>query len=281
MLKNKPGFLRIFSRHPSHSSIRNLIKVDKPIGLRLGSNTPCEHDCLNSVEGVENSSNKLLMKDLFLKAGISSPSFFKLSLTNALLEGNVVTFEELGKQLRYPVLAKRTFRSKGIGMLKINNYEEYLTFIEDKVKNKKIQDRNPYYLETFHNYSREYRLHISENGCFYSCRKMLKEGGEKRWMRNDSNSIWITEKVITRNNEGQLINYEGENELFNKPDTWDNIVTDCNNARIAVGLNICCFDVKVNRKGDWIILESNSAPSFGEITKIMYGNELIKLINNV
>ena len=280
---NKKGFLRILTRHPSHTVIRNTIPVDQPIGLRLGSITPVKHFCFNSVKAVENSKDKLVMKRLFKDAEVTSPVFWEFDL-NGVLNKNV-TFEELGENLPFPVLAKRTFRSKGAGMLKLNSYDDYIDFIDGKVRNNSYQLKNPYYLEKFHTYSREYRLHISENGCFYSCRKMLKQGTINRWMRNDSNCVWITERNLVKNDPENVsidtISYEGENPLFNKPETWNAIVEDCQRARKALGLDICCFDVKVNKKGNWIILESNSAPSFGMITSVFYIEELKKLILNV
>lgn len=279
---NKKGYLRVLSRHPSHKAIRNVIKLPtrERIGFRLGSVTPTNHFSFNSIEGVENSKDKLKMKRLFAKAGVQSPEFWEFGVNGG---ANGETFEELGQNLPYPVLAKRVYRSKGKGMLKIDNYEEYIKFINEKVRNNNYQKKNPYYMEKFYNFSREYRLHISELGCFYACRKMLKENAEKRWMRNDSNSVWITERNLTKHDPNNVsletITYEGENETFNKPGTWDNLIKDCQKARKALGLDTCCFDVKMNKKGQWMILESNSAPSFGQITSIFYIEELKKLIN--
>lgn len=79
---------------------------------------------------------------------------------------------------------------------------------------------------------------------------MLKTDAEDRWFRNSKNSVWILE----------------ENPLFDRPATWDAIVEDCLRALEAFGLDTCAFDVKVNKKGDWMILEGNSAPSFGDCT---------------
>jgi hypothetical protein len=79
---------------------------------------------------------------------------------------------------------------------------------------------------------------------------MLKQDATERWFRNSKNSVWILE----------------DNPLFDKPITWNAIVQDCLKALNALGLDTCAFDVKVNKKGEWSILEGNSAPSFGDCT---------------
>jgi type I restriction enzyme S subunit len=43
--------------------------------------------------------------------------------------------------------------------------------------------------EVMLNNSREYRLHVTADGCFYACRKMLKADAEERWYKNDSNCV--------------------------------------------------------------------------------------------
>lgn len=125
--------------------------------------------------------------------------------------------------------------------------QEELTEAIKKTKNKQ------YIIEEFVNYTKEYRIHVSSLGrYFYTCRKMLKEetSTDQRWFRNSSNSVWMLE----------------DNPLFDKPSTWDAIVADCLKALAVLGLDTCAFDVKVSKKGDWTILEGNSAPSFGDCT---------------
>lgn len=266
----------VFSRHPSHKSIRGVLRTRRRAAIRLGSQTPSISVIqINSVEAIKNSSNKLVMKDIFREAEVTSPNHWKLSI-DGLVDDTPYTEVELS----YPILAKRSFRSRGVGMKKLNNRQEFLTFIETYVIGKPMQERNPYYLEKFHNYSREYRLHVSEFGCFYACRKMLRQGAtDNRWYRNDSNSVWITERNLVLEGE-EVVSYDGENLTFNKPTTWNLIVEDCQRARVALGLDICCFDVKVNREGEWIILESNSAPSFGIVTTKLYKEELQKILDS-
>lgn len=247
--------LRVFSRHPSHSIIRNAIPVPEGqrICIRLGSITPMKNTTyeINTVESIENTKDKFKMKSLFKEAGVSSPVFFKV--------------DDAPEKIKFPILAKKTFRSRGMGMMKLDTQEEYEDFIKSSAYLKSL-GKNEYYFEIFHNYTKEYRIHTSEmGGYFYTCRKMLKSDAENRWFRNNKNCVWMLE----------------ENELFDKPQNWDEIVADCQKAREALGLSICGFDVKVTKKGSWMILEGNSACSFGDLTTDKYINEIKKIIKCV
>lgn len=272
MIKKKirfnPKYLRVLSRHPSHKIIRNHILVPEGITacVRFGSNTPGNYDVeINTVESIENTKNKFKMKELFTKAKVSSPLHFKLdrfgTASTLNVDSNQYEDVDISEYLgeNQSLLAKRTYRSKGVGMLKINTIEEYNTFIASSVSNNRYNTRNPYYLEVFKNYSREYRIHVSVCGnYFYANRKMLRkdfQNTKDNWYRNDSNSVWFLEN----------------NELFDKPLKWEEMIQDLQKARAGLGLDICGFDVKTNKKGDWQILEANSACSFGDTTnKVTY-----------
>ena len=103
---------------------------------------------------------------------------------------------------------------------------------------------------------------------------MLKESTPQkdRWFRNDSNSVWIME----------------ENEQFDKPVNWNEIVKECVKAIKAVGLDFGAIDLRVqsakDSKGkvrpecDFIVVETNSAPSFGTVTLQKYIETLPKII---
>ena len=171
--------------------------------------------------------------------------------------------------LPYPIVAKHHFGSRGKGNYLLNSKEE----LQEWLNGKNIEN---YIFEKFYNYNREYRLHVSKNGCFYTCRKMLKNDvpKEQRWFRNDSNSVWVLET----------------NEAFDKPKNWKDIEKECINALNATGLDFGACDVRVQsaktEKGkerteiDFIIVEINSAPSMGEITEQRYKEELPKLLKD-
>lgn len=140
----------------------------------------------------------------------------------------------------------------------------------------KGRELGKYIFEAYFNGVREYRLHISKNGCFYTCRKMLKSDTpkEERWHRHSDTCTWIVE----------------DNPLFDKPVNWDEIVAECVKALTAVGLDVAAFDVRVQsaktengkkrENVDFRIIESNSAPSFGDTTLQKYLEELPKIIQN-
>lgn len=265
----KPKFFRliVFSRHPSHSALRNAeVKLPVPVSIRFGSTSIGERKYaveLNKPEAVEISSNKLLMKKKFDEVKTKTAKWY--TFCNA---GEVLANEEGAKQisikkLKYPVVVKHIFGSRGTGNYKIDSAEQMQECVSGK-------DLTQYIVERFYNYTREYRLHVTKQGCFYTCRKMLKEDTptDKRWYRNDSNSVWVVE----------------ENAAFNKPKCWDAIVADCVKGLTSIGLDVAAFDVKVSaekEEQDYIVIESNSAPSFGEITLQKYIEQIPKIVKNL
>ena len=243
-------FVKIRSRHSSHNSLRKAIKTPHRAVVRLGSTTVLEGDMIeiNKVDSVKKSSDKKLMKESFRENDIPTPIEYSIN-----------------SELDFPVIVKHRFGSRGSGNYLIKTQEELDSFIAS-------HNMDSYIIEKFYSYNREYRLHISSRDggvCFYTCRKMLKVDTpeENRWYRNDSNSVWIVE----------------DNPLFDKPSNWDDIVEEACNALLSVGLDIGAIDVRVQSSDKdepkFVILETNSAPSFGAITLLKYKEELPLLIN--
>lgn len=273
MTSTRKFFPRVRSRHPSHNGIRrNLEKMPFRSVVRLGSTTVEESvggKEVNSVEAVKTSSNKLLMKRKFKEELVNTAIWAELSTyTNVTDEGITFSTDATGVDfIKFPVVVKHIYGSRGTGNFLLKSEEEFNNWKQGKELSK-------YIIEKFYNYSREYRLHVTEEGCFYTCRKMLKSDTPEgnRWFRNDSNSVWILE----------------ENDKFDKPINWDEVVDHSVRALKSVGLDIGAIDVKIqsskNRNGelrdscDFIILETNSAPSFGEITLIKYKEEIPKIL---
>jgi glutathione synthase/RimK-type ligase-like ATP-grasp enzyme len=258
MINNKYSkrYLRIFSRHPSHTVLRkknNGVLCDALAVVRFGSTTNSNKKIqINSVEAIKNSSNKYLMKKCFDSYEVSTALWLSSDqITNINTEG--ISSDNL--LLKFPVVAKNIYGSRGKGNSLINSLEGFNLW-------KAGRNLNNYIYEKFYNYSKEYRLHITTEGCFYTCRKMLKNDAKERWYRNDSNCVWILE----------------DNKLFNKPSTWDIIINDCVKALKSTGLDVGACDVKVNNKGQFIIIEINSAASFGLITEQKYREVLPKLV---
>lgn len=253
------AFLKIRSRHPSHDILRKKIRVNQPTVFRLGSFTvmPQGFRELNTVDSCMNSANKKLMKQLFIENNVKTAIYCNPTNQNELttwINGNELSDKKL--------IIKSYRGSRGRGLYLVNGLDEAVNFFRDKGFGGHI-------IEKYYNYNREYRLHVTKDGCFYTCRKMLKEDAVERWYRNDSNSVWIVE----------------ENAAFDKPTNWDNIVSECVKALNAVGLDFGACDVRVqsrrdgNRHPDFIICEINSAPSFGEVTAQKYINQLNAILN--
>lgn len=273
----------IRSRHPSHCVLRERLKrMPFRSVVRLGSTTELPDsvtsggsrvEC-NTVEAVKNSASKFRMKECFKKAAIKTAKYFGLTnrefYTTSTSSGMSPEWHA-GKEpyLKYPIVAKLNFGSRGRGMVKIDNQTDALKFLREKKGR-----LNDYLLEEFHNYVREYRLHVTKDGCFYTCRKMLKSDApdDARWFRNDSNCVWII----------------AENPDFCKPVNWKEIDAECVKALKAVGLDIGACDVRVQGEKDgngkartapeFIIVEINSAPSLAEITTEKYLETIPKVL---
>lgn len=268
---------QVRSRHPSHHSLREnnvLNKKRVKSVIRLGSTTVF-HDTIangglrveiNTVEAVKNSSDKLIMKQLFHKNNIPTAKWWTFNNEKFVdPNGNEININELP----FPIISKSRYGSRGRGNIKHDTVEDLKQWLEEK-------NLSNYIFEKYTNYSREYRLHVTSNGCFYTCRKMIKTDTptDKRWFRNDSNSVWILES----------------NPNFDKPVNWETIVNSCVDALNAVGLDIGAIDLRVqsatDKKGNkrefpkYFIVETNSAPSFGDITKQKYIIELNNLLND-
>jgi hypothetical protein len=208
------------------------------------------------------------MKQKFTEVGVKTANWFTYQIDDDGLyyfaikddENNDIEIEELP----YPIVAKSHFGSRGIGNTKFNTEEEFLAWLPNK-------NLDNYIFEKFVKMTREYRLHVTKFGCFYTCRKLVKnDAPEGTWQRHDDVCNWVLE----------------ENPSFKKPKNWDDIVADCIKAKNALGLDICAFDVGVQGAKDgierenpeWVIFESCSAASFGEITGQKYIEILPKLL---
>lgn len=241
--------LRVFSRHPSHDPLRDKIFLPTLTCIRLGSlnEGTLKYDVeINSTNAIKVSSNKLLMKQAFSNNDVKTSLWINTSNKEELLD-----FLE---ENDFPLVFKSFFGSRGEGNNIIRTREEMETFLSK-------HDLKNYVIEKYYPYMREYRLHVTTEGCFYTCRKVLKKETpkENQWFRNDSNSNWVTEN----------------NELFQKPTNWKTIESECIKALNAVGLDCGAIDVRVQnekegKEPDFVILETNSAPSFGDITLQKY-----------
>ncbi len=259
VIRKKEYPVMVFSRHPSHAPLRQLQSTCRML-IRLGSTTVTPPKMvgkcveINSIEAVQTSSSKIRMKQAFHNAGVQTSSWI-VPQTEQSVRQWAAQFAEK-KNVKY--VSKSEFGSRGEGNRLHNSLDELIAFLNTGNK------YGRYVIEKYYSYNKEYRLHVSSRGvCFYTCRKMLKSGTpeEQKWVRNDSTCVWILE----------------ENEMFDKPKTWDRIVQECVKATRAVGLDVSAVDVRVNNDGQYIILETNSAPSFGDLTLDKYQEEIPQL----
>lgn len=256
----------IFSRHPSHAPFRrrykNLSLLPFKSVVRFGSTTEIDDNRieLNSVESIKNSASKLRMKTCFAKNSVITANWWLLA-NNKFINGIDDSIIELN-EIPLPIVAKKYFGSRGLGNTILKTNEEVSEYIQNNPIN--------VLYEQYYNYSREYRLHVNSEGCFYTCRKMLKSDApeDARWFRNDSNCIWALES----------------NPNFDKPVNWDNVVNECVKALKAVDLDFGAIDLRIQSATDsdgntrenpeFIIVEINSAPSMGEVTLQKYMEEI-------
>lgn len=263
----------ILSRHPSHDILRlkhkKIATLPYRSVIRFGSSTELEDTVakggnrieINTVASIKISANKYLMKESFEEAGVKTADWWVKNTANI---GKEFTFKNEDNsnldctitELPYPIVAKAYYGSKGNGNTLIKSQEELESWMNDK-------NLSNYIFEKFHNYGHEFRLHITEEGCFYACRKALKQDvpEDQKWRRHDDTCVWFLET----------------NENFHKPNSWNDIEKDCVNALKAIGADILSFDVRVqsptDREGkrreyqDYILLECNSASSMDNGTE--------------
>ncbi len=276
----------ILSRHPSHDILR--LKHKKIAALpyrsviRFGSSTEVEDTVakggnrieINTVNAIKISANKLLMKQKFDEAGVKTAEWMCVDQHYLNEKGLVSGIEEHGEDsLEYPIVAKAHYGSKGRGNTLIKSQEELDTWMQGKTLSN-------YIFEKFMNFGHEFRLHVTEDGCFYTCRKALKQDvpEDQKWRRHDDICVWFLET----------------NENFQKPNSWNDIVSDCVKALKAVGADLLSFDVRVQTPRDkdgnlrpyqeYILLECNSASSMdngtGEVSVCAqkYIDEIPKII---
>jgi glutathione synthase/RimK-type ligase-like ATP-grasp enzyme len=244
---------QIRTKNPSAAPLRRSIFVNKRAIVRLGSRTPSRQIYptqsfveVNTVESIENSRDKLRMKECFSRYDVKQAEW--LTLDQA----------PITRMADFPYVGKQIIGFKGHGMQLIENDDQLRTFLRTH--------NNSYFIEKFYNYAREYRIHATSDHSFLSWRKLRRADAEQRWFFNSTNCNWVGE----------------DHELFQRPNNWDEL---CNAAVMAVrsvGLDIGAVDIRVQSRNnpDYIVCEVNSAPQLGEIGIGHYRREITNIINN-
>jgi len=228
----------IRSRHSTHTNCRGSIpRAPFRYEIAFGSfNAPARgYMRLNTPEACRNAADKLLMKQCFDRLQVKTAQWHHAS------KGDI----------RLPVVAKRRVSSRGEGVYLLRTQADYDEFIRSHQS-----QLDHYIFEKFRSYRNEYRLHVTDQGYFYTNRKAMRRATpqERRWKFSSDETVWLLE----------------DNPHFNRPSTWDQIVEHSVKALQAVGLDTGAVDVKVGRNGHFIILEINSAPAFGDLTAAKY-----------
>lgn len=255
--------IKVRSRHPSHNIFRtNLPKLPFTCVVRFGSTTPVENCSIeiNKVHVARISGNKKEMKKIFDSVNASTaPWGIIKSISQILVNDTFYTPSELFQLFKERVILKHIHGSRGRGnyfFTDLKSFTDTLTTLP-RLAN--------YIVEEYKPYDKEYRLHVTQEGCFYACRKMLKKDtpDNDRWRRHDDNCIWYMET----------------NPEFKKPSTWDRIVADCVNVLKQMDADFLAFDIKVQKRKpeNYILIESNSAPSMGDVTAEKYLQEIPKI----
>lgn len=229
-----------------------------PVIVRIGSISEVINEknyvVINSVEATKNSSHKLKAKKLFADRNLNQSVWYTIQNNELYLENHIADKDDLP----YPLLAKQVLGKKGEGMIKINNRQELDNFLKTNTRG--------YFIEKFYNYGKEYRIHTSLlTPCFYTCRKVRRQDSKEKWFFNSTNCNWLVEN----------------NPDFDKPNNWNEVVRQCQQALFAVGLDIGAVDVRIQHNDksnpDFIICEINSGPAFGNITLEKYREEITKI----
>lgn len=260
--------ISVRSRNYSCAPLKELAFPIKVI-FRMGSITPTNLITkrkkvleINTVKGCALSSDKIAMKKRFTRSNIETAPWFTVKAGDRDGERVAHYLKKWPK-----IIAKHKHSSKGNGIFLITSMEDFKDFREGLAKQPAyLRNIEDYVFERYYTYTKEYRLHVTKNGCFHASRKMLVADAQDRWHRHAENSIFVRE----------------DNEMFAKPKSWDDIVQACVNALKALELDVASFDVKVqndtNEYPKFIILESNTASALGEETAEKYKNILNTLV---
>lgn len=256
-LKTRIGYLpSIRSRHPSHRVFRGTLGYfPRRSVIRLGSTTQLNDGVnrveINSVDSINNSASKLRMKRCFRNGNVKTAEW---------IEGNAGNQAIIAwAKDKFPVIAKGIFGSRGQANTKIDTPQNLQSFLNSR-------SSKDYVFEKFFDGSREYRFHVSTLGVFLTWRKLRRNNTpeNQRWFFNNENCNWVSE----------------QHELYNRPSTYNQVCTECLKALNSVGLDVGACDVRMDKKGNFIIIEINSAPSMAEQTATAYKAEFKKLITN-
>ena len=205
---------------------------------------------INHPASVANAADKLKMKNIFTEKKVPTAPWWP---THAQLNDD-----------DFPVVVKHRMGSRGTGVYLMKTRDEFLQF--SRSRGAAFVQEN-FVVEKYRNYRYEYRLHATREEVFFANRKARKDGvpEENRWKHDNDSSVWFTET----------------NPKFNKPSTWEDITKAACASVDSLGLDFGAVDVKVNSRGKFFIIEVNSAPSLGGVTRAVYESMIPQLAERI
>lgn len=243
---------RIRSKHPSHRALRGLLHMPFRALVNFGKTNPSclprgRYVLVNPPESVTNAADKLQTKRLFDTAGVTTAPWWP--------DWNPD---------RFPVVVKHRHGSRGTGVYLMKTPEELAAFFAARGE---AYVKEHFIVERFKNYRFEYRIHATQTEAFSANRKARRDGvpEDQRWKHTFNNSVWFNEA----------------NPEFRKPTTWEDIKAEAIKAVTALSLDFGAVDIKVNNRGEFFIIEVNSAPSLGGATRDSYLELLPRLAQQI
>lgn len=243
---------RIRSKHPSHRALRGVLHMPFRALVNFGkTSSSClphgRYVLVNPPESSANAADKRLTKQLFDTAGVKTAPWWPDWDPD-----------------RFPVVVKHRQGSRSTGVYLMKNQEELAAFFRARGE---APVKEHFIVERFKNYRFEYRLHATQTEVFFANRKARRTGvpEDQWWKHTNENSIWFNEA----------------NPEFRKPETWEAIKAEAIKAVTSLSLDFGAVDIKVNSSGEFFIIEVNSAPSLGGVTRDVYLELLPRLARQI
>lgn len=245
----KQRSVRVRTKNTTAIPLRGTIFTPFLAVARLGSRTSTQEifpisygrrriiEC-NTVDSINNSRDKLRMKECFSRANIPQARHYHGPMdATAILNHFQITRDD-----EFALVGKAICGFQGRGMELITSRSELENFC------RRHTSQN-FFIELYYNYGREYRIHATRDDAFLAWRKLRSHEATERWFFNSHNCNWV----------GQ------GNQLFNQPSNWDQLCDVAKRAIETTGLDIGAVDIRVSSKDttQFIVCEVNSAPALG------------------
>lgn len=245
---------RIRSKHRSHHRIRPFLDIPFRTVINFGKTDPSvlprgTRVVINHPSVVINAADKKLTKEKLVAAEVPTAEWWP--------DFNI-------PERRFPVVVKHRMGSGGTGVYLMRTPEDLANFYRQRGE---AHIKEHFIVERFKNYRYEYRLHATRDEVFLANRKGRVDGvpGDARWKHSFDTSVWFKE----------------DNPEFRKPSTWDDICLAARNAVTALDMDFGAVDIKVRQDGKFFVIEVNSAPSIGDVTREAYLRILPQLARHI